>query len=42
MQHNDPGGTGRPAGSAYLLDNAGKEASARFSALCNVLPDASS
>jgi SAM-dependent methyltransferase len=37
MEHNEPGGTGRPAGQAYLLDNAGREASARFSALAAIL-----
>jgi SAM-dependent methyltransferase len=37
MEHNESGGAGRPAGSAYLLDNAGREASARFSALATML-----
>lgn len=37
MEHNEPGGTGCPADSAYLLDNAGREASARFSALAATL-----
>jgi hypothetical protein len=37
MEHNEPGGTGRPAGQAYLLDNAGREDSARFAALAAIL-----
>jgi SAM-dependent methyltransferase len=37
MEHNRSIGTGCPAGPAYLLDNAGREASARFSALAAML-----
>jgi SAM-dependent methyltransferase len=37
MEHNESGGTGCPAVSTYLLDNAGREASARFSALAAIL-----
>jgi len=33
MEHNESGGAGGPANSAYVLDNAGREASARFAAL---------
>ncbi|WP_433965923.1 methyltransferase domain-containing protein [Tunturiibacter gelidiferens] len=36
MEHNESGGTGCPAGQTYLLDNAGKEASARFAALAAI------
>jgi hypothetical protein len=36
MEHNESGSAARP-GSAYLLDNARREASARFSALATML-----
>ncbi len=37
MEHNEPRSAGRSVGSVYLLDNAGKEASARFAALAAML-----
>jgi hypothetical protein len=37
MENNESCGAGRSANSAYVLDNAGKEAPARFAALAAIL-----
>ena len=37
MENNESCGAGSSANSAYVLDNAGKEASARFAALAGVM-----